>query len=253
MLPAGCIIFGKIISAWNYDRAVTNLRLLRHYLPKLLRLLIGFSLIAIAVVISKQAVSLSPWNVLSDGIAHISGLKIGQATVLISITILLVDVLARESLGIGLILNAVTIGFLTDFFFSLNGVIGLIPRAASIPMQILLCLLSCLVNALGIFIYLSARLGAGPRDGFIIFLSRKLRLPVGFCKLLLEAVVCLSGFLMGGEVGLGTLISVLCGGPFLQTVFRLFRFDARGTKHETLADTVRMVFHREESRRKTPD
>lgn len=210
----------------------------KSYCLRFCRMLLGFSLIALAVVISRKAVSLSPWNVLSDGIAHTAGIRIGEATVWVSTVVLVLDLLSGEPIGIGLVLNALLIGHLTDFFCWLGERWGLLVQVDTFLPQIVLCLLSCFINAFGIYLYLSAGMGGGPRDTLLLFLSRKTGCSVGTCKLFFEAAVCLIGYLTGGAVGIGTFLSVLAGGPSLQAVFHLLYFNPQKIKHESLRNTL---------------
>ena len=222
------------------------MNLLHRYLVKLIRMLLGFTLIAIGIVIAKQSFCLAPWNVLNDGISYTFSVTMGTANIIVGSLILLLDLILRETFGIGMVLNIWLIGVFTDVFMALNARLSLLPRIEEIPLQIVFCLLALIVNAFGIYFYMSARMGAGPRDTLVVFLTKHLPFPVGICKLLLEAVVCLTGWLFGGEVGVGTFLFVLCGGPILQLVFRLFRFDVKAVKNESIVDTLRIVTHRQQ-------
>ena len=211
--------------------------LVRRYSGKLLRMVIGFSFIALGVVIAKQSYCLSPWNVLNDGLACIFPITIGQANITVGMTTLVINLLfLHETFGVGTVLNIWLVGVITDLLMKLNTAWDILPKIHSVPLQILFCLVSLVSNALGIYFYMSARMGAGPRDTVIVFLTKHLPLPVGLCKLLLEAAACLVGWLIGGEVGIGSLISVFCGGPILQQVFRLFRFHVKRLRSENITD-----------------
>ena len=215
--------------------------LLRRYIPKLLRMMLGFALIALGVVIAKQAFCLTPWNVLNDGLAHTFPITIGQANIVVGVVILLIGILLRETIGIGMILNICFVGVFTDFFMVLNNTWGVLPRIESVPLQLVLGVLSVVSNALGIYFYMSARMGTGPRDTIMVHMTKTLPFPVGVCRLALEAVVCLIGWLIGGEVGLGSLIFVFCNGPMIQLVFRVFRFDVKAVKNESVLDTLHIL------------
>lgn len=216
--------------------------LARRYSGKLLRMVIGFSFIALGVVIAKQSYCLSPWNVLNDGLAYTFPITIGQANITVGMTILVINLLfLHETFGVGTVLNIWLVGVITDQLMRLNTAWDILPKIHSVPLQILFCLASLLSNALGIYFYMSARMGAGPRDTVIVFLTKHLPMPVGLCKLLLEATACLVGWLIGGEVGIGSLISVLCGGPILQQVFRLFHFNVKQLRGENISDTWQIL------------
>ena len=221
------------------------MKMIKRYLPKTLRMLLGFALIALGIVIAKQSFCLAPWHVFNDGLSCTLHITMGTANILVGACILLLDLLLRETFGIGMVLNILLVSVFTDLFLALNTRLTLLPRVEQIPQQILFCLLALLVNAFGIYFYMSARMGAGPRDTLIVFAAKHLPLSVGTCKLLIEAAVCLTGWLLGGEVGLGTFIFVLCGGPILQGVFRLLHFDVKAVKNESVLDTWRILTHRQ--------
>ncbi|NLU24991.1 MAG: hypothetical protein GXW99_09875 [Clostridiales bacterium] len=213
----------------------------RRYFIKLCRILLGFILIALGVVVAKQSYCLAPWNVLNDGISHTFSVSLGTANIIVGTSILVIDLFLREKLGIGMILNIWLIGVFTDAFMALNRFLSLMPKIESVPLQVLFCMLALTLNAFGIYFYMSARMGAGPRDTIVVFFTKHLPLPVGACKLLLEAVVCFTGWAIGGEVGIGSLIFVLCGGPILQSVFRLFHFDVKAVRNESIVDTCQIM------------
>ena len=84
-------------------------------------------------------------------------------------------------------------------------------------------------------------MGAGPRDTLMVHLSRKLHVPSGYCRLGLEFIAGLSGWLLGGEVGVGTVVSVFLGGPILQLVFQAFKYDPSAVESESFGDTLHNI------------
>lgn len=215
--------------------------ILRRYTEKLFRLLLGFVLISISIAVAKQTYCLSPWHVFNDGLAHVFPITMGQANIIVGMLILFLDLILHETFGIGMVLNIWLVGSLTDLCLSFNSRLQILPKIESLPLQILFCMVSLMINAIGGYLYMSACMGAGPRDSLVVFLTKRLPFPVGACKLGLEAAVCLTGWLIGGEIGLGTLLSVFFGGPFLQTVFSLFHFDVKKKKDESVLDTWRII------------
>ena len=79
--------------------------------------------------------------------------------------------------------------------------------------------------------------GAGPRDSLMVALTRITRSPVGLCRFILELFVLVIGLFLGGMVGIGTVIFVITIGFAVQIVFKLFKFDAKAVKHETIRET----------------
>jgi uncharacterized membrane protein YczE len=93
------------------------------------------------------------------------------------------------------------------------------------------------ILSLGSYFYIKSAFGAGPRDNLMIVLNRKTKLPVGVCRSIVELSVTLAGWILGGMVGIGTVISVVAVGFCIQITFAAFKFDAAAVEHETLKET----------------
>ncbi|MBQ5813121.1 MAG: hypothetical protein IIW34_03115, partial [Clostridia bacterium] len=152
---------------------------MKERLFRLVKLIAGLATIGFSIMVTKQIGSLNPWNVLNDGLSSTIGITIGQANTTVGIIIIIIDILAKEKLGIGTVLNALLIGRFTDIFVNLNAALGLIPKISEIWIQIPLCFVAILINSIGMYLYLSAQLGSGPRDSFMLALTRRLPFSVG--------------------------------------------------------------------------
>ena len=206
--------------------------LLRRYSAKLCRITLGFAAMALGMAIAKQSYCLSPWNILNDGISHTFSITIGQANIIVGLVILALDLLLRETFGFGMLLNILLLGTFTDIFLWLNGVFSIMPKIQSVPLQMVFCLLSLILNGFGMYLYMSARMGAGPRDTLLVFLTKH--------------VPCFTGWLIGGEVGIGSFLYVLLGGPILQFFLHLFHFDVKAAKSESILDTWQILCRRKQ-------
>lgn len=208
----------------------------------LVKLMIGFFLLSLGIVLTCQAgLGIAPWDVLSQGVSETTPLTMGQASVVTGLVILILDVLARERIGIGSILNMIFIGTFMDLINGINDRIGLIPLAQDVWTGLLLLLLSFPFMAVGMYLYMVPRLGAGPRDSLMVAVKRRVPVPVGVCRMVIEAVVLVVGWLMGGTVGIGTVVLVLGNGPAMQLCFKLFRFDVAAQPNQSVADTIRLL------------
>ncbi|MBR4880254.1 MAG: hypothetical protein IKU13_10590 [Clostridia bacterium] len=209
---------------------------------KILQTIVGFIIIGFGIAVTKQVGALNPWNVLNDGLSKTIGITIGQANTTIGIIILLIDIIAKEKLGIGTVLNALLIGRFTDMFVNLNAALGLLPRIENIWFQIPICLIAIVINSIGLYVYMSAQMGSGPRDSLMLVVTKRLPFSVGVCRMILEAFAfTLGGLILGGEFGIGTLLAVLCGGPCFQKVCKIMGYDVKKTKNESFADTWRFL------------
>ena len=154
-----------------------------------------------------STIGASPWNVLHQGLALNLGLTIGTWAFLISLIVLLLWFFLDEKMGIGTILNFIIIAIMIDmsiYFFEA-------PRL--LINQFLLSIVSVLMVGLGSGIYLIARLGPGPRDGLMTGLQKKTNFSIASIRVCIEVTVVMCGWLLGGTVGLGTLLYALGIGP----------------------------------------
>lgn len=93
--------------------------------------------------------------------------------------------------------------------------------------------------ALGMYVYMSAEMGYGPKDGLLIAIGKRMsKMPIGVVEILLFTLVTLFGWLLGGTVGIGTLISIFGAGTDMHLFYRLVNFEPRELKHKSIAETL---------------
>ena len=149
----------------------------------------------------------SPWSVLAQGIFLNIGYSVGIITILISVVVLILWVPLSQKPGVGTILNAIIVGLMIDVC------IKFVPTPENYISQIFLAIIAVLTVGLGGGIYLIANLGAGPRDGLMIGLQKKTKLPIAAVRATLEITVMSIGWYLGGTVGVGTLLFAFGIGP----------------------------------------
>lgn len=180
-------------------------------------------------------IGLAPWDCLGMGIAAHTPLNYGLSMTTIALTVLGIDLLLKERIGFGTIIDALLTGNFVQMFNDLNR----LPENRSLPLGIALMLTGFVFMALGMRIYMAAGQGCGPRDALLVGLGKRLqRLPIGIVEILLWAVVLLAGWLLGGPVGIGTLISTLGAGLVMQMVYSLVRFEPRNVIHRSVFETA---------------
>ena len=183
----------------------------------------------------------APWDVLNLGISRTLGILYGTASIAVSLTILLIDILLREPIGIAMFIDAVVVGKAVDFFNRL----GVVRPCRSLATGVPVMLLGLVILAYTQYTYMMAALGCGPRDTLLVGLAKRAgRIPIGAVSIALLGSATLIGWLLGGPVGPGTLICAFCTGPIMQAAFRSVRFDAKGVRHQRLGESVRAVFSR---------
>ena len=189
----------------------------------------------------------APWDVLNLGLSKSLGILYGTASVAVSLTILLIDVLLKEPIGIAMFIDAIVVGKSVDFFNRLHPV----PQCRSLWTGIPLMLLGLVVIAYTQYTYMLASLGCGPRDSLMVGLKRRVgRVPIGAVSIALLGTATLIGWLLGGPVGIGTLICAFLQGPIMQLAFKTVRFDATAVQHQRLRDSVKVFLNREKRRTK---
>ena len=194
-----------------------------------LRLLIGLWFFALGTVMFlRAALGLSPWDVLSDGVRQNTPLTFGQAVILIGLVLVIASLFAGIKPGPGTIANMLLIGLFADFM--LNSGIGADLDEAAIVWRIATMLGGILVTGLGSAMYIGAELGAGPRDSLMIAVATRARWRVGVARAVVEGTALLVGVLLGGSVGIGTLVFALGIGPAVDVAFQLFGMEASGRR-----------------------
>lgn len=207
----------------------------KQYLRRCLRVLAGLAVSAVGIVMLLQAnIGLDPWNVLHQGIEHVTGISFGTATMIAGGTIILISILLGESFGIGTLANIFACGPIIDLILATD----LIKQQTRFLPGLIMMLVGLEILALGTWLYMSAGLGSGPRDSLMVAIAKRTHWKVGVCRSVTELLVTAAGFLMGGSVGLGTVISAVGVGAFFNVNFRLLHFRADELHQENLAESL---------------
>ena len=207
----------------------------------LLRTLFGLLIYAFGVYLTIAAnIGLAPWDCFCMGVSQHTSLNYGSTMVLISVTAILIQLLFRERIGFATILDALITGRLTQFFIDISPY----PENHSTLLGIVLLLFGFLIIDLGIYVYMSAELGRGPKDGLMIVIGKKLpKIPIGIIGILLWSAVTLIGWLLGGSVGIGTLLSIFGAGFVMHILYDVIGFEPRKLQHKSLKETITIPHH----------
>jgi uncharacterized membrane protein YczE len=205
---------------------------------RLARLFIGLFTYAIGIVLTMQAhIGYSPWDVFHAGLSALFSVKIGSMTVIVGLLVGLIVLLGGEKIGVGTISNMVVIGLFINVLLDS----GLFPERVHPVSGAIQMIGGLFVISFASYLYISSGYGAGPRDSLMVFLSRKTGWSAGTCRGLLEVAVSFIGFLFGGMLGWGTLLSAVLIGFCIQITFRVMRFDPKKVHHETMVDSYRRL------------
>ncbi|MBQ9299894.1 MAG: hypothetical protein IJ214_05215 [Clostridia bacterium] len=182
-------------------------------------------------------IGVGPWDVLNLGLSRSLGILYGTASIAVSCTVLTVDVLLREPIGLAMFIDSVVVGKAVDFFNWVDAV----PPAQSLLAGVPLLLAGLVIMAYTQYTYMIASLGCGPRDTLLVGMAKRMRrLPIGAVSIALLSLATLAGWLLGGPVGVGTLICAFGAGPIMQLAFRTVRFDATLVRHQRVTDSLRV-------------
>ena len=183
------------------------------------RLLLGLFAYGLGLALMVEAkIGIPPWDVFAQGISKQVGISYGWASVVVSIIVLIAWIPLRQRWGIGTVLNGLLIGLFADFWMAL------LPESNNYLVQLSAFCLGMLVIAMATGLYISAKLGSGPRDGLMIGTQRLLGWKFWQIRTMYEGTVLLIGFLMGGQVREGTLIFALCIGHLMQLSLKVFKY-----------------------------
>ena len=202
-----------------------------------LQIVAGLLVFSLGVHLTIYAnIGLAPWDCLGMGIAKHTPLNYGLSMTCMAVIILLIDLALREKIGYGTIIDALLTGNFVQMYNDLNP----FPENQNLWMGIVLMVIGFVFMALGMWIYMKAAQCCGPRDALLVGLGKRMpKLPIGLVEILLWAVVLLLGWLLGGPVGIGTLISTFGAGAVMQLVYNLVRFEPREVKHRGVLEVTR--------------
>ena len=169
----------------------------------LVRLFIGLFLYAVGIVFTINAnLGLSPWDVFHQGVSKLTGITMGQASIMAGLIIVILDWVLGERVGLGTILNMLFIGIFMDLLM-LN---HLVPIVHNIILKVIMMFLGMFIIGIASYFYIGAGLGSGPRDGLMVSLTKKTNKSVRFIRNCIELTVLIIGYFLGGTIGFGTLI-----------------------------------------------
>ena len=158
-------------------------------------------------LIITASIGMSPWTVLAEGLSLTSGLSIGVLTFIISLVVLLLWIPLKQKAGIGTILNVIIIAAVIEWS------LPYLPHPETYLMQIFQAILGTLIVGFASGIYLIANLGPGPRDGLMTGCQRVTNLPIACVRVFLEITVISIGWVLGGTIGVATVIFAFGVGP----------------------------------------
>lgn len=205
----------------------------RDLVERLAQLVIGLFLYGVALgLMVRGGIGVAPWDVLALGVSERFDLGYGFVTVLVSIIVLLLWIPLRQRVGVGTVLNALAVGPSADL------TLALVPAPPSVWIGAPMFVGGLVLLAFATGLYIAADFGPGPRDGLMTGLVARTGWRVWIVRTLIEGSVLVIGFVLGGPVGVGTVLFAFGVGP-LVGVFLPWATRLRSTRSRQLARSTR--------------
>lgn len=162
----------------------------------------------------RAGLGLDPWDVFHQGLSKHTGLTIGGATALVGVVVLLGWIPLRNRPGVGTVANVIVLSVTVD------AALAVLSQPTTVPVRTAMLVGAVVLNALSTVMYIGAGMGPGPRDGLMTGLVARTGWSVRLVRTSIEVTVVAVGWLLGGTVGVGTVVYALGIGPLVQLVLR---------------------------------
>ena len=180
---------------------------------RLVQLYVGLVLYGVSMALMvRSSLGVMPWDVLHQGLARQLGWSLGTVTIVVGALVLLAWVPLRERPGLGTLSNVVVIGVAVD------AVLAVLPAPEALSARVAFAAAGILLNGVATAAYIGVALGPGPRDGLMTGLVRRTGGPVGPIRTAIEVVVVATGWLLGGTLGVVTVLYALSIGPLVHVL-----------------------------------
>ncbi len=208
-----------------------------------IRIVFGLLVFALGVHLTIRAdLGLAPWDCLGMGIANHTPLNYGLSMTVMAVTILIIDIILKERIGFGTIIDSLLTGNFVQMFNDLN----FLHENTSLWLGVAVMLVGFVFMALGMYVYMKAGQCCGPRDALLVGVGKRFpKIPIGYVQIAMWAVVLLAGWLLGGPVGIGTVLSTVGAGAVMQIVYNAIHFEPRHVKHRSFAEVTRVLLRSE--------
>ncbi|AVT32687.1 hypothetical protein C6361_28100 [Plantactinospora sp. BC1] len=182
------------------------------------QLYVGLTLYGVSMALMVEAsLGLDPWDVFHQGLSRLTGASIGTVTIAVGALVLLLWIPLRQRPGLGTVSNVVVIGLAVDL------ALALLPTVEALPTRIGFLVAGILLNGMATGLYIGARLGPGPRDGLMTgYVARRPHRSLRLVRTVIELAVLAIGFVLGGQVGIGTVAYALAIGPLVHAFIPMF-------------------------------
>jgi uncharacterized protein len=184
------------------------------YFIRVIVFVLGIFMLALgAATVITANLGVSTWDVLHIGMSNLTGFSVGRWVQIIGIAMVLMTAnFEKQRIAVGSLLNIIMIGFFMNMILDS----GVLPTLSGTVPKTFMLLIGIVLMGTGSGMYVSSKVGAGPRDGMTLFLSRRFSISIRLSRTLLELTALTCGWLIGGPVALGTFLTVPLLGPIMQ-------------------------------------
>lgn len=191
------------------------------FIRRFTQLQFGLLLYGLSIALMVRGdLGMNPWGVFHQGLSEVTGVSLGLIVNGVGALVLLVWIPLRQWPGIGTLSNVLVIGLATD------AVLWILPPVESLVLRWVFLIAAIILNGVATGAYIGAGLGAGPRDGLTTGLVKVTGWQVRRVRLGIEAAVLALGWMLGGVVGVGTILYTLATGPLMQAFLPMFTLRA---------------------------
>jgi uncharacterized membrane protein YczE len=189
----------------------------RRLTRRLVQLYAGLALYGVSMaLLVRSRLGVMPWDVLHQGLARHLGWSLGTVTIVVGAVVLLLWIPLRQRPGLGTVSNVLVIGLAVD------GSLAVLPAPSALAVRIGFVVAGVALNAVATAAYIGVNLGPGPRDGLMTGLIARTGGSVRLVRTAIEASVVLTGWLLGGTLGLATVVYALAIGPLVHLLMPRF-------------------------------
>ena len=208
-----------------------------------MQIVLGLLVFAFGVHLTIYAnIGLAPWDCLGMGISYHTPLNYGLSMTAMAVIILIIDMLLRERIGFGTVIDALLTGNFVEMFNRLNP----LPENKSVWLGIVIMVIGLAVMAVGQWIYMEGGQCCGPRDALLVGLGKRLpKVPIGIVEIIIWVAALAVGWMLGGPVGIGTVVSTFGAGFVMQLIYSLIRFEPRKLRHRDVIEVTKILKGRE--------
>ena len=187
------------------------------FLRRFTQLQLGLLLYGLSIALMvRSGLGMNPWGVFHQGLSEVTGISLGMVVNGVGALVLLVWIPLRQWPGIGTVSNVFVIGVAAD------AALWLLPPVEGLVLRSVFLIVAIVLNGVATGAYIGAGLGAGPRDGLTTGVVRLTGWEVRWVRMGIEAVVLAFGWMLGGAVGVGTILYTLSTGPLMQLFLPMF-------------------------------